>query len=366
MRVPYLSKSRFQMFLDCEQKYWDIYVSKVKKAPERAVFAELGTNVHQAIQASMELPDEEFEHIWETVHSRNPMDQDFYNTGLNMFKWYLSIADRLPGTVKDYEFHIKSKDTREKGLVPMEGYIDEYREIDVNTVHLVDYKTGYVIPTKEELDVSMEALFYCLGMYALYGYSRFRFTWIYLRHEAEITRDFTLDQILEFQTWLVGWFKYMKDLKKPHPNFGEGCRYCHKCDLYQDIMAGTTKLKIPDVNTLSTTDLLIKFDTVKGIEKVVKTMKGQLKDAIESIIGEEGEILTDEGHTAKLTQSWNTVINSNKFYERYQHADWFTDVIKISVTEAKKLMKEFPEMEECFTQVAGARRLRVNVKRKDK
>lgn len=366
MRLPYLSKSRFQMFLDCEQKYWDIYVSKVKNAPGRAVFAELGTNVHQAIQASKELPDEEFEHIWETVHSRNPMDQEFYNVGLEMFKWYLTIEERLPGKVKEYEFHINSKETGAKALVPQEGYIDEYREIDVNTVHLVDYKTGYVIPTKEELDTSMEALFYCLAMYVLYGYSRFRFTWIYLRHEAEISRDFTLDQILEFQVWLSGWFKYMKGLKKPHPNFGEGCRYCHKCDLHQDIMAGNTKLKVPDVNTLSVPELLVKFDTLKGIEKVVKTMKGDYKFAIESIIGEEGEIITEEGHTAKLTQSWNNVVNTQEFFDEYKDEPWFTEVIKISVTEAKKLTKEFPEIGDMMIKVAGSKRLRVNVKRQDK
>ena len=370
MIVPYLSNNRLQIFLDCEMKYWKIYIEKVQIPPSAMPAADLGTNVHQAIQVAASEGIDPVE-AYEKVCATRPIQPDMFPQGKEMVEWYFTEgSSQLDGRAPHFEHTIKDLPT---GAVPIYGFIDEVREIDASTVNLIDYKSNWVIPTSAEFDDGLDKMIYCYGIWKSTHYRRFKFTWMYLRHEAVITREVSEDDLKSFEPWLVGIYDYMSKLKKPKANVGPGCQYCDvKCEIYLRLMTGETKMVLPPIMGLTTQEIAEKYDKVKAVEKVLKTFKKQLKEALIKAADEaDGMIQFSDGTTVKVTQSYESHVDKKKFFEQFSDAPWFNDVIAVGITALKKEMKDMdPEeleaLEPMMTQVSKSKRLNVNVARKDK
>jgi len=369
MKMPYLSKSRLQVFLDCTQKYWAQYVDQQNATPSDTTFADLGTNVHQACQlAGMKNMDAD--DAWRHVAGRKAMPVQQYEDGLVMVKYFVDkVKDRLDGTLISYEYEIQPQGFKATD-VPIKGFIDELRSIDVNTAHIIDYKTDYSIPTREELDDSLDSLIYAYALWKILGVSRCKVTWVYLRHDAVLSRDISRERLQQFEGWLKATWAAMKKFDKPVPNIGAGCRYCsYQCPTYLGIMAGTTKLAIPNIETLTTKDLIIKYDKLGDIEKVVKTYKEQVRDRLVAAVEASGsDKIEIDGASARLSFPYDTRVNEERFIEQFKGEPWFKDVVSVSITELKKVMKNLPEeqqkiINDMSTKVSTSKRLNVHVPR---
>ena len=189
-----LSYSRLRKYTECPAAYDFNYNKRKPQLSSRP--RDLGIAIHSALHDLLSLclrdkmhgniPIDMANHVWKlTWQAARIADFESYQEGKEIMREFVinfgDIDDhQILGLEKHFEFQC--------GSHKVHGYLDYVEEINNKTLHLVDYKTGFALPSIVELKYDLQPLIYLMGVTATFSWAKhILITWYYLRSGTKIS-----------------------------------------------------------------------------------------------------------------------------------------------------------------------------------
>jgi len=194
-----LSLSKIKMYENCAYRYYLQYIAKEKfdyKASDPKFF-KIGQFAHKWIESKIKGVECKFDSTTLTDYDKHTT----INNCASVFEndYIKDLISKGGEAEKGFSMYIDI--TSQDGLsatdrysknADFSGYIDFFVK-DGNTLHLVDWKTGSVHGTDDE--VFMQLMLYAKGMQKLEGGVKFILSYFYTDHAKIVTREFTLSEL---------------------------------------------------------------------------------------------------------------------------------------------------------------------------
>ncbi len=238
-------------------------------------------------------------------------DRAWINSKITDLDYYCDGREMLPEYVKTEAYHNYPIATGEdgeplletyfripldrKGDVIVSGVIDRIDRVSEDTVRIVDYKTGFLPKTQDEIDKDEQLTIYNLAVNHLYPeWENVRLSLLFLRHGMfETTRSH--DEIEAVRHLFINTFYQIKLNDNPQPRLNLYCGYCpirRECPEYKNLTKDELILvgDFPDAAGL----LWDELEDVKTKIKILNTHKRAIEDALNTQIkgADRGYIIT--------------------------------------------------------------------------
>lgn len=311
----------------CPQQYRRRYVDKDVPGQERSVWAAMGSTVHAALH-HMEShdtgPEEALAVVWDPQ-----LPAEKFEELKNMLLSYLDRGgpmNRYATLDHELDLIVQLYEDDDFGPVMFRVIID-WIGLDVQDqelLHIVDYKSGFELPTRESVRRSVQ----------LKGYD-----WVIRRPEIwdrwmphrsprtvvhldalrwkDIAVRFTAEELEDWHTWAVAVARQMLRDKTWEPFLNAGCGVCpvnHDCQVWQALpgTASTVAMR----RTGDTADQL--YARLKELQQVAKPLSDAVKDAterLEKLVLAEGDLEFDDGGTWAKGTSWGNETDWPELHE---------------------------------------------------
>ena len=245
---PRVSFSKLDTYERCPRLFKRRYVELVRRA--KAVPLEFGTGVHAALEVAHE------EH--KTRGVREPVSEDrvrklwqrhFKDSGLTGVDLYQQGLDMVTGFVRrqgvlDPEtlIGIEQRFSFELGDFDVVGVIDRVDRVDDETVVIIDYKSNWVLFTRDEVDASLQLSLYAVAAKKMYPWAkRVLLAFDMLRHNVQLKTERSeadLKAALEYAELLAK--RAIADTEYA-PKLGKFCGTCderHDCPAFLRAISG--------------------------------------------------------------------------------------------------------------------------------
>lgn len=235
-----LSKSKLGTYKDCPLKFKFIYLDNIPEEEGNKYWANLGKDIHTAIE-------EFYEKDVKVVGNIVEINEDKYNNESNIGKHmrnFIKFKKKLLDNIKDKNFDVKyffpvmqEVDVYAKDM-PIHGLADAvYKNPDDDGLILVDWKSGKIKP---DIDIRKELAFYKLVLdNSDYFDKPIKYWCMYFTKEdylffEEINDEICKEVLKEINDLLaILNEKHISEHMIPHQ--GDHCRYCgykKQCEEY--------------------------------------------------------------------------------------------------------------------------------------
>lgn len=240
MKCEKLSSSRAEVYENCPLRYYARYHLNKRSAPSRQI--DTGLFVHRCMELYYDpnnnaLTKEEcFEKTKQDYNCRSFSEfkeskKIFFNTVEKFPREELSVI----GTEVSFDHQFDT------GLRIL-GYIDRLDIYDENTIRITDFKTGFFIPTYEQIKEAHQT-----SMYPLWIYSDPNFEWVenvvfnylYVREGIYKSVNISREKAMEYREYAEFLMNQILRNEDPQPTLNQFCWNCeHRadCNLYQTFM----------------------------------------------------------------------------------------------------------------------------------
>jgi putative RecB family exonuclease len=239
MKCERLSASRAGVYENCPLRYYARYHLKKRSAPTSQI--DTGLFVHEALELYYD-PEKDLsedEAFREAKSKNNCRDFDEYEEAKRIFKTTVAKTPKSELSVVGTE--VEFDHIFESGLRIM-GYVDRLDVYDDNTLRITDFKTGFFVPTFEELEKAHQT-----NMYPLWIYSDPDFDWVdniiftyhYVREGVIKSIHVSKEKALRYKEYAEFLMEQILRNEDPQPTLNPFCWNCeHRadCSVYQTLM----------------------------------------------------------------------------------------------------------------------------------
>lgn len=332
----HLSVSRIKRFDQCPLAFFYQYVEKPEASledPDREA-ADFGNVLHDALERTYQwVMDNEYEGPF-------PVDElleffrlawtdasltgiALYQEGREILRRYASWSgpvDHMRTLAVEREFNLlvgpegsRIIDASEKAKwqhvgthFVVNGYIDRIDRIDSETVEIIDYKSGRLLFTREELATDLQMSIYKLAAQDLFPWAKeVRLAFHMLRHGMRQTTSRSADDLQAARDYVLAvGTRSEKNQYKPKLNTYCGtCDHRVRCDTYK--AAVERKLEVVAVSEKDLDALAIERERVAAIAKAAYARKERLDGILRNAVGEL-ESREMGGATYRILQYFDT------------------------------------------------------------
>lgn len=283
---------------------------------------------------------------------------DYYRDGRKMLTEYLQIKEYHQYPIATNEkgepllevyFEIPLNDA---GDVRASGIIDRIDLVSEDTIRILDYKTGFVPITKEELDKDEQLTIYNLAVNHLYPqWPNVRLALLYLRHGLlETTRS--PEEIEAVRHLFINTFYQIKFNDDPQPQLNSYCGYCpikHNCPEYKKLTKDELILlgDFPDAPSL----LWDELGDIKTKIKILNDYRKEIEDALtRQVQGADGGYIVIGNKKLKL-------VPQKRSYYPYEQVrkilgdDKVAQIASITKKDVESLIEDNDEIKEQLEQI---------------
>ncbi len=245
-RKPVLSPTKINTYLECAVKYRYIYLDKIGRFYMRARPGySFGSTLHQALQTfhqeggvrSPEQLVERYEEGWISAgYESKEQEDEFRQAGVEIIEAYHAASiERIEQQVET--ILVESGIRTDMGPFILAGRVDRVdRHLD-GSLEIVDYKSGRMDVTEEEVGASLAMSIYQLILRKNYPGMRVISTIYSLRSGIQASSEMTDERALEFEQDILtlGQEIITRDFENVLPVRIEACEYCDflsKCERY--------------------------------------------------------------------------------------------------------------------------------------
>lgn len=338
-----LSASRLKLLDSCPRAYYEKTVAgKLEPSGDAAT---LGLAIHEPIEKRMNADlglDEvlaEFRAAW-TKRGGNPLAKQV-EEGIEMLRNHFQMMPFLPAGTLQTEREITLSVLEEDDLL---GYIDLVQVCD-DSVTLHDWKSGMMLPTREDAESDIQA-----GIYALWAGKQWPdkdvvTSWHYLRHGVRIDVQWSQRRLDWLEDWLYETANRLADEQVQGPELfpPKPSGRCAWCAFSKDCPIFATKPD--DADPLDAADCIDQMEHAKALAKAWDARAKQLSEYVKHML-DDGPIEHDGrvwsmGKTTRRSMHVADV----EFMEREFGLDLDEALdVKISVLEAR--LKALPKTEQ--------------------
>jgi putative RecB family exonuclease len=332
----HLSVSRIRRFEECPLAFYKQYVNRPEGAQrELSEPAEFGTVAHAALERVYRwiiddeyagpFPEEKLLEAFRLAWTESGLSGvDLYTEGRLLLRQYAQWAgpvDHLRVLAVEREFHLligpgvcrligsdeESRWTDVDDFYVVNGFIDRVDRVDSKTVEVVDFKTGRLLFTKDELAADLQLGVYAIVAKLFYPWAeRVELSFHMMRHgpirqRAERSAE-DLDAVQDYLR-AVG----AKTERGPYPpRLNAHCGSCDwrdGCDAYRDALG--KKLALVAVGTADLPALAQERERVAAIAKAAYARKETLDAVLRAAVGDR-ESLELGGYVYRVLQFSNT------------------------------------------------------------
>lgn len=172
------------------------------------------------------------------------------------------------------------------------GYLDRVDMLSNDHVEIVDYKTGYKIPSKDEYESSLQTVFYAAAGRKLWPWAeRYTVRYAMLRHKVDLVAEPSDSTCESYLRWATQIAQELEDGPWPGtPN--EFCAWCSHCDDCPDLE------EVP-----SEEDFFATREHAAAQMKVLRARKDAMDKAIKARLEETGRPLRHNGTQYQLYEA---------------------------------------------------------------
>lgn len=338
-----LSASRLKLLDSCPRAYFERHVAGKPEPSGDA--AALGSAVHDTIEKRMNTGmgvDEalaEFRAAW-TNRGGNPLAKQV-EEGEEMIRTHFEMFPSLPAGTLQTEREITLSVLEEDDLL---GYIDlVHFEDDAVTLH--DWKTGMMLPTREEAESDIQAGIYALWASKVWPDKEIVTSWHYLRQGARIDVHWPQYKLDNLDDWLYATANRLADEQVQGPELfpPKPSGRCAWCAFSKDCPVFATEAT--EADPLDAADCIDQMEHAKAMAKAW--------DARAKKLGETMKHLLDAGpieHDGRVWSMGKTTRRSlDPIYIGRLEAEFGLELgqaldVKVSVLEAR--LKALPKTEQ--------------------
>ncbi|MEP6757012.1 MAG: PD-(D/E)XK nuclease family protein [Chthonomonadales bacterium] len=243
-RKPTLSPTRINAYLDCAMKYRYIYLEKIGRFffKPRAGLS-FGSTLHQVLQTfheggAQQDPAELVEQVetrWISAGYNSPeQEHEYREASVGIVQRYHDVAIERIETGVVTLFTEKTIST-DMGTFKLSGRVDRIDQHPDGTLEIIDYKSGRMDVTSEEVGASLAMNIYALILARNYPGMRVRTTIHALRSGAEASAEMSSEELADFENHIrtIAEEILSRDFENVEPHRIDYCQYCDflpKCE----------------------------------------------------------------------------------------------------------------------------------------
>lgn len=294
------SVSRVRTAEQCMRKFKRKYVDKIPEDPGFAgVF---GTVCHSALEGVYNwIVEEEYEGIfpkkvlldeWNRAYEESFISAmpeatfDAYSEGRQIMNQYAEVTGEVDHSIileneGEFWFDLPGFDGCQ-----MMGYIDRVDRPDEETVYVEDYKSNFLMFTKEQVESDLQATIYTHAIKLRYPWAkRVTFGFNMLRHGVTLTTERTEEQIKAGLDYVAMMLRKTENGESYPASVNTYCGYCsyqHDCDEFKRaVREGSLDLiddsSIEEVARLRAVQANVAKDAYKKKEELDKRLKAHFE-----------------------------------------------------------------------------------------
>lgn len=288
----HISASRLSLGQRCALAFRKRYIEGHKGQATQPLL--IGSLVHEAIEAVtgivLKLPAGEVLEGAPTLQalgvSAEGIDAAGYELAEELLENWYTRTDLTHCVAAEKEFRLQV------GKWELLGYMDRVDFLPNSHVSIVDYKSGWLIPSREEVEHALQAVFYAAAGRGLWPWAKkvtVRFE--YLRHRTAIEVEPSKDRCQRYMDWAEVLALQLE--QGPWPGSpGETCSWC---DHRWDCEALTS-----DTLSMTMETLAAQRELAAAQAKVSKKRKEDLDKLLKEALEEKGEPIRFNGTSYQL------------------------------------------------------------------
>lgn len=246
MDIEYLSASGASVYEQCALRYYAKYILGKKSGSTPAIGA--GLIAHKALELYYR-PDINLsidECFSKASEEEFCPDMKQFECARNMF---YNLANEEPKeSIKTITTELNFTFYLESGA-SARGFIDRVDLENMNTIRIVDYKTGEFVPQIDELEKSHQTNIYAAYVFLneeFSGIENVIFNYKYLRNGQQKTIKITREASMRYLEYFDHIFHAIKNDSSPKPSINQFCWNCEhrgECDEYRGAISVICSLK---------------------------------------------------------------------------------------------------------------------------
>jgi putative RecB family exonuclease len=289
-----VSSTRISSFLQCKQKYWFNYYSKMPKVSNPSF--KLGTAVHESLELAGQIWKEKEKFSKEDINKiLEKYDTVSVNEGIEDYEVHAEGRELVNKRIKSFltgrkiigleiKFGFFGEDsgndiTSTLG-VPVMGAIDKVEELNDDTIIIIDYKTSKTAPTSSQMKNDIQLSLYDMVARKMYPqYKRVILSLDLL--ESEMLYTYRTDEQRDmFEQYLKSVYDQMlalreEDVKASLNMFCPWCDFKDYCSTYQDACKKSDYTFLPTMQ-YDNDRLISEWGMVKSIKKILESREREL------------------------------------------------------------------------------------------
>ena len=338
-----ISSTKLSIFETCPKQFYLKYYKKMKPPVQLQKIMHVGSLVHKALELLAEYP--EFDNIESCViKAIDDIDvvpsNDMIEESIIMIKnWYKDSKFENECLASEYEFKI----ILDEDIVAI-GFIDRVEKIGDNTIKVIDYKTGNMLYTYDDIKDSNQLLIYAMACYEHWGIENIIICYDMVR----------LNKIIELEVKTKEFKQKIDYIKATYSKMMKGentaiisdkCAYCwykYDCTEYTEYLTKVLQIKtIEDIFDGDFEKSIEHLNELENRKKLIDKYITEVKSLILSEMMGSGKS-TIEFNNCKLSLE----TKRNKSYDLKVVMDTLKDnealydVIKVKNTELERILSK--------------------------
>ena len=321
MRVSY---SRLNQYRMCPANYKKRYVDDDRRRETDNPLLLFGSLLHECAKditdfarGKQEISEDDvmkiYDNAWKKPEYQRILgaDQERYGIGAEMIRNFGIYIVGIQEFILEPEYAFGFEGDFKVGKHEIMGVIDRVDLINEDTVKVTDYKSGLMIPSKDEVHNDLQLGLYALVCRELLPYRNFMVSIHLLYHSFAVTVEKTSEELDNIYGYVENLCDTMEKDKECKPKLNMYCSTCifkGKCDLYQKAV----KQGIPIVKELpdNIKDLAMEYWNIKNNIKIFDARAEELKDVMEKVVIENGEqIVGDHKYSIAVSDATSYIMS---------------------------------------------------------
>ena len=317
----YLSYSRFELFIQCQAKFFHRYVGKSEGKQDPESPAILGSLGHKVLENSYrQLLDEDYSG---PLKQKNDVIQKHLKlclTGVEFpVSFFLPAQEVLKPYVESEYFRSESIISLEQqfvlelgtlGEIPILGYIDRIDQTGAEAVKIVDYKSNRMLFTAEDLKQNLQASIYIMAAQEMFpDAANIEMQFHMLRHGIIQRTSRTPDELEEAKDFMLMLAQKIRsidpDICPPESlnSYCPWCEYRHLCEAYREACEDEYSAISVDPNNVEA--IAKQYENTSARAKILYARKEELADILKMQLIGRDKLQTD-AHVYRLGKTTTT------------------------------------------------------------
>jgi RecB family exonuclease len=346
-----LSASRMGKYEQCPQSYYWQYIEKLEK-PERTSLI-FGNVMHEVFETLIKNGEKKYHPteakiLFENILTQTPLTEPkYYKDGLDIislfFKFYprfpsLVSVDEAPCVEHKFDMSLFNNDGDE---VLVTGKIDRVDQTN-NGIQVVDYKSGFYIPSYEDLVSSTQTKMYLMVIRKMFpSIENITFKFIYLREMKDVVINANDIDLINFESYLFYLSSRIKNDTTWVPQLNNFCSFCDfnaKCPKYQDAMnPDVIQNSVDTLLPLTIEQLVEKRVVLDNILKIADRKKKDIDGILLERIAHDGNFAVN-GMQVGSKQMRKVSISPRSLVDAGCDVNTLCSVSTINVTQLRKII----------------------------